>query len=84
MATTMEERVQVLETEMRTLKRAAQVFLNPPPQKKRRLDGMSPIVYMDDSVIMFQDGSVERPRAKQWSPFTQTQPRVDPSVLGPC
>jgi hypothetical protein len=79
----MEERVQVLETELRNLKRAAQVFLNPPPQKKRRLDDTQ-ILYMDDSVIMFKDGSVERPSKKQWSPFTQTQPLVDPSVLGPC
>ncbi len=83
MADTMEARVSVLETEMRSLKRAAQVFLNPPPQKKRRV-GDTFILYMDDSVIMFSDGTTERPSKRQFSPFTQTQPLVDPAVLGPC
>jgi hypothetical protein len=83
MASTIEARVSVLETEMRSLKRAAQVFLNPPPQKKRRLDDTQ-ILYMDDSVIMFNDGTTERPPKKMVSPFTQTPPSVDPSVLGPC
>jgi hypothetical protein len=83
MATMLEARVSVLETEMRNLKRAASRFLNPPPMKKRRLDDKV-VLYMDDSVVIFEDGTTERPSKRAFSPFTQTQPLVDPSVLGPC